>query len=89
MDSSSDFMVSAMYLTPSMALRTSGFLVMGDWKGMALGVGFPEMSVMSKPSPYTHLSGLSLLGRFMVEKNMMWGMVSMNTCERRGKQRAR
>lgn len=30
-DSSSDFMVSAMYFTPSMALRTSGFLAMGDW----------------------------------------------------------
>ncbi len=31
LDSSSLFMVSAMYLTPSMALRTSGFLVMGEW----------------------------------------------------------
>lgn len=31
LDSSSDFMVSAMYLTPSMALRTSGFLVMVVW----------------------------------------------------------
>lgn len=34
-------MVSAMYFTPSMALRTSGFLTMGDWKVTLVGVGFP------------------------------------------------
>lgn len=77
LDSSSDFMVSAMYLTPSIALRTSGFLVMGDWKGTAVGIGFPEISEMSRSGVKMFLVRFSTLGLFIAEKNIQLGMVSI------------
>ncbi|KAG9341003.1 hypothetical protein JZ751_020198 [Albula glossodonta] len=63
------------------ALRTSGFLVMGDWKVTDAGAGLPEMSEISKSAEKTCLSCFSLEGRFMVEKNMMLGMVVCKVSE--------
>lgn len=80
LDSSSPLMVSAMYLTPSMALCTSGCLMMGDWNVTEEGTGFPEMSEMSKSAGKGRLSFRSSDGRFMEEKNMKFGMVSMKIC---------
>lgn len=43
-------------------------------------VWLPEMSEMSKSAPWMILFCFSFPGRFIVEKNMMLGMVSMKTC---------
>ena len=79
LDSWSDFMVSAMYLMPSMALFTSGCLIRGEWKPMGGGPGFPEMSEISMSSVKIFLSCFSLDGLFIVEKNMIFGIVSIKT----------
>lgn len=77
LDSWSDFIVSAMYLIPSIALFTSGFLVSGEWKLTAVGPGFPEISEISMSSVKIRFSCLSLDGRFIVEKNITFGTVSI------------
>lgn len=79
LDSWSDFMVSAMYFTPSMALFTSGCFIRGEWKPVDGAAGFPEMSEMSMSSVKIFLSCFCLDGLFIVEKNMRFGMVSIKT----------
>lgn len=49
--------------------------------------GFPEISEISISSEKIFLSCLSLDGRFIVEKNMTFGIVSIKICKQRGRRR--